>query len=241
MNELTLVDLFSGIGGFSLAGDRAGFRTLCFSEVDPYASAVLRKHWPNVPNLGDITKADFSPYAGATVLCGGFPCQPFSVAGKRRGKADDRYLWPAMLHAIRIIRPDYVIGENVDGFIGLGLDGAISDLEVEGYSVRSFIIPACAIGADHKRNRVWVVAYTDSPGLQVTRKRGATEEASQGVSIQPAFAGFPGRKTYPELLRSVHGLPRRMDRIKSLGNSIVPQVAEVILRAIAQIERGEVR
>ena len=241
MNELTIVDLFSGIGGFSLAGDRAGFRTVCFAEVDPYASAVLGKHWPGVPNLGDITKADFSPYAGATVLTGGFPCQPFSVAGKRRGKTDDRFLWPAMLSVIAAVKPAWVLGENVAGIVRMELDRVLADLEGQGYFAVPLVIPACAVEADHRRFRVWAVAYLDGPGLQVTRKRGASEGASKGVSIQPAFTSFPGREAYPELLRSVHGLPRRMDRIKCLGNAIVPQVAEVILRAIAQIERGEVK
>ena len=234
MNELTLIDTFSGIGGFSLAGDRAGFRTVCFSEVDPYASAVLRKHWPDVPNLGDITKADFTAYAGSTVLCGGFPCQPFSAAGKRRGKADDRYLWPSMLRAIRESRPTWIVGENVNGFINMGLADAASDLALEGYVVRPFIVPACAVGADHRRDRVWIVANAHSQGLQASRQRGETTQ-TESPSDAPSF---PRREAYPGLLREVHGIPSRVDRIKSLGNSIVPQVAEQILKGIAAIERG---
>lgn len=270
MNELTLIDTFSGIGGFSLAGDWAGFRTVCFSEVDPYASAVLRKHWPDVPNLGDITKADFTPYAGATVLTGGFPCQPFSTAGKQRGKDDDRFLWPAMLRAIRESRPTWIVGENVNGFVGMGLSGAKSDLEGEGYKVRPFIIPACAVGADHRRDRVWIVAHLDGVrklqpggiiqdergralprdykvnagalrvGLSTARQHQKSESAKTENRLESAVAAFPGRDTYPALLRKVYGIPRRMDRIKSLGNAIVPQVAFEILSAIAAIEMGEV-
>lgn len=115
MNDYTHIDLFSGIGGFALAAQWAGFKTICFSEIDPYASAVLRKHWPEVPNLGDITKADFSPYAGATLLTGGFPCQPWSNSGLKRGVNDDRHLWPAMLEAVKSTRPAWVVGENVAG------------------------------------------------------------------------------------------------------------------------------
>lgn len=311
MNELTLIDLFSGIGGFSLAGDRAGFRTVCFSEVDPCASAVLRKHWPDVPNLGDITKADFGPYAGATVLCGGFPCQPFSVAGKRRGKADDRFLWPSMLAAIQAARPTWVVAENVTGIIRMELDRVLADLEGIGYSGWPLVIPACAVDAKHRRNRVWIVANSrggrlgqqvdgevqfagraeafrpgetmahadivrgrEEPGaLPGTEGKTSLNEGRRGraqpgdgsealpntnstrLEERGGESGNPGQErttaergskgdrcqwpAEPGVGRVAHGIPSRVDRIKALGNSIVPQVAEQILRGIAAIERGE--
>lgn len=265
MKQLTLIDTFSGIGGFSLAGRWAGYRTVCFSEVDPYASAVLRKHWPDVPNLGDIKNADFTPYAGATVLTGGFPCQPYSVAGHRKGRDDDRYLWPALLSAIQNARPAWVVGENVTGIINMELDHLLADLAGVGYTSLPFVIPACATGADHRRLRVWIVAHADrhreqqqegsveeergrdllrigpltshpaSPRLQSPRKYRA-HARKVDVHTEPSTPGFPRRDTYPDLLRKVHGVSRRMDRIKSLGNAIVPQVAFQILQAIAKVE-----
>jgi len=154
----THLDLFSGIGGFALAAGWAGFETVGFCDNDPYAQAVIKKHWPNVPIHEDIKTLDGTAYRGVTLLTGGFPCQPFSNAGKRRGKDDDRYLWPQMLRVIQEARPDWIVGENVVGIIGLALDQVCSDLEAEGYEVEPIIIPACGVDAPHRRNRVWVVA-----------------------------------------------------------------------------------
>jgi len=154
----THLDLFSGIGGFALAAGWAGFETVGFCDNEPYAQAVIKKHWPNVPIHEDIKTLDGTAYRGVTLLTGGFPCQPFSNAGKRRGKDDDRYLWPQMLRVIQEARPDWIVGENVVGIIGLALDQVCSDLEAEGYEVEPIIIPACGVDAPHRRNRVWVVA-----------------------------------------------------------------------------------
>ena len=159
MNEKpTHLDLFSGIGGFALAAGWAGFETVGFCDNEPYAQAVIKKHWPEVPIHGDIKALDGTAYRGVTLLTGGFPCQPFSNAGKRRGKDDDRYLWPQMLRVIQEARPAWIVGENVVGIIGLALDQVCSDLEAEGYEVEPIIIPACGVDAQHRRNRVWVVA-----------------------------------------------------------------------------------
>jgi DNA (cytosine-5)-methyltransferase 1 len=154
----THLDLFSGIGGFALAAGWAGFETVGFCDNEPYAQAVLKKHWPDVPIHGDIKALDGTAYRGVTLLTGGFPCQPFSNAGKRRGKDDDRYLWPQMLRVIQEARPAWIVGENVVGIIGLALDQVCSDLEACGYEVEPIIIPACGVDAPHRRNRVWVVA-----------------------------------------------------------------------------------
>ena len=156
-DEPTHLDLFSGIGGFALAAGWAGFKTIGFCDNEPYAQAVLKKHWPDVPIHGDIKTLDGTAYRGVTLLTGGFPCQPFSNAGKRRGKDDDRYLWPQMLRVIQEARPDWIVGENVVGIIGLALDQVLSDLEKEGYEVEAIIVPACGVDANHRRNRVWIV------------------------------------------------------------------------------------
>lgn len=209
VKQLTLIDTFSGIGGFSLAGRWAGYRTVCFSEVDPYASDVLRKHWPDVPNLGDIKNADFTPYAGATVLTGGFPCQPFSVAGKRKGRQDDRFLWPALLEAIQDARPTWVVGENVTGIVGMELDRVLSDLAGLGYSGVPFVIPACAVDAKHRRARVWIVANCsgqrcrESEEGTIQQPRGAEAVGPGEVVANASLEHRPkhGRQT-PQLMRS---------------------------------------
>jgi DNA (cytosine-5)-methyltransferase 1 len=162
---ITTLDLFAGIGGFALGLEATGFfRTTCFVEKEPYCQAVLRHHWPDVPVLGDIrdVRREDLPDPNPGLICGGFPCQPFSHAGKQRAQDDPRHLWPEMLRLIRECRPDWVIGENVTGLIKLGLDEVLSDLEGEGYATRTFNIPACAVGAPHIRQRLWVVAHAHS-------------------------------------------------------------------------------
>ena len=160
---MRVLDLFSGIGGFSLGLEAAGMETVAFCERDPFCQAVLHKHWPNTPIHSDITELDGYEYKGTVELvCGGFPCQPYSVAGQQRGAEDDRALWPEMLRVIREVQPTWVIGENVTGIIAMELDTVLSDLESEGYACQTFVIPACAVDAQHRRDRVWVVAYADS-------------------------------------------------------------------------------
>src|SRR3990167_9543374 len=206
---MRVLDLFSGIGGFSLGLERAGMRTVAFCETDPYCRAVLAKHWPDVPVHGDIRTLDAAAVAaygartespnwngeqirqGTTeinaercscnidLICGGFPCQPFSHAGKRRGAADDRHLWPEMARVIAEVRPAWVLGENVAGLVRLGLDGVLSDLEDMGYAVWPVVIPACAVGAPHRRDRVWIVAHNES------------ERCDQGRPPAPRTTGRP--------------------------------------------------
>ena len=202
MNERTHLDLFSGIGGFALAAKWNGFRTVGFCDNEPYAQAVLRKHWPDVPIHDDIRKVRGDLYAGVTLLTGGFPCQPFSVAGKQRGKTDDRYLWPEMLRVIREAGPTWIVGENVAGIVNMALDQVHADLEAEGYEVESVIIPACAVDAPHKRDQVWIVAHAKGG------KRGGLQNAS---STQ-------GPQSGDQLLRDKSGLPRKLCS-KYLANS----------------------
>jgi len=182
----THLDLFSGIGGFALAAGRAGFRTIGFSEIDGYASAVLRKHWPGVPNFGDIRNVRG---VRADLVTGGFPCQPFSVAGKRRGAGDDRALWPEMLRVIAEVRPGWVLAENVPGIISMELDRVLSDLEGIGYATGTLVVPACALDARHRRERVWIVGHRDGGGREGARL--SIRRKGQGATGKDTDAGGP--------------------------------------------------
>jgi len=243
--ELTHIDLFSGIGGFSLAGEWAGFKTIVFCEKDEFCQKVLKKHWPNVPITPEIRDFDGTKWRGATILTGGFPCQPFSVAGKQRGEEDDRYLWPEMLRVISEARPAWVLAENVAGIIHLALDKVLADLESEGYETETFIIPACAVNAPHRRDRVWIIAYCDQQGLQrcrepeeCRRKCFIGSEAWEKSWLEVATKlcrvddGLPAKLDGFELSRSAH----RRKRLRALGNAIVPQIAYEIMKNIKKIE-----
>ena len=325
--KLTHLSLFSGIGGLDLAAEMAGFRTVGQCEWADYPTKVLEKHWPDVPRWRDIrtlTGESFHEKTGlrtVDVISGGFPCQPFSVAGKRRGKEDDRYLWPEMLRVISELRPAWVVGENVAGIVNMALDQVYSDLENEGYAVQAFIIPACAVDAPHRRDRVCIVGWkrsacnlfysnsesaeyknigksekgkqeqprvgglykdvSDSESIRLQRERTCGEQISRprlekeqskrccdvlsdtdhrsralrGNWELPAIeetttvrADFGGRApeyvtgewwpAEPDVGRVAHGVPSRVDRLKCLGNAVVPQQFYPFFQAIADIERG---
>ena len=169
-DKLTHLSLFSGIGGLDLAAEWAGIQTIGQCEWAEYPTKVLEKHWPNVPRWKDIrtlTGESFYERTGrwtVDIISGGFPCQPFSVAGKQRGKEDDRYLWPEMVRVIKELRPTWVVGENVAGIVRMALPDILSELEACGYRTRTFLVPACAVGARHRRYRVAIVAHSDSGG-----------------------------------------------------------------------------
>ena len=195
MHELTHLSLFSGIGGLDLAAEWAGFTSVGQCEWAPYPTAILEKHWPDVPRWRDIrtlTKESFYERTGlrtVDVISGGFPCQPFSVAGKRRGKEDDRYLWPEMLRVISEIRPTWVVGENVAGIVNMALDTVLSDLEAIGYACQTLIIPACAVDAPHRRDRCAILAYgmcnRSTTGFADTQRR------EEGQTTEPINSGAP--------------------------------------------------
>ena len=271
---LTHLSLFSGIGGLDLAAEWAGFTTVGQCEFADYPTKVLEKHWPDVPRWRDIrtlTKESFYERTGlrtVDVLSGGFPCQPFSVAGKQKGKEDDRYLWPEMLRVITELRPRCVVGENVPGIIKIAAGQVVKDLERAGYNVVVLNFEAAAVGAWHRRSRVFFVgiadvADADGSGLQ-GRKQPETPDAAEDAGEQPsrAPAGECSEAVYdamrsgcagdarwgqsqeladgrcwaaePDVGRVAHGIPARVDRLKCLGNAVVPQQAYPIFRALKE-------
>ena len=264
MDILTHLSLFTGIGGLDLAAESAGFHTVGQCEWADYPTKVLEKHWPDVPRWRDIrtlTKEVFYERTGlrtVDVISGGFPCQPFSVAGKRRGKADDRYLWPEMLRVVQDLRPAWVVGENVAGIVSMALDQVLSDLEGIGYACQAFIIPACAVDAPHRRDRCAIVAYRDSVrrnvrglGEQGVYRDKTCNEINTGSQIMdnadsvrqprddgrrefPLFAHGCWWPTEPNVDRVAHVISHRVDRVRCLGNSVVPAQFYPIFKAIKE-------
>jgi len=219
---LTHLDLFSGIGGFALAAEEVGFETIGFCELADYPAKVLKRHWPSVPNHGDIRKVKGIK---ADLVTGGFPCQPFTTLGQRRGKNDDRWLWPEMCRVIAEAEPAWIVGENVAGFIHVGLETVLSDLVGLGFEAWPVVIPACAIGAHHRRDRVWILAWNPDRAAVIAGKTLSDKNAD-------AIRGAR-RPSMPVLHRAADGLPRKLDRLHGLGNAIVPQIAREILGGIA--------
>ena len=276
---LTHLSLFSGIGGLDLAAEWAGCTTVGQGEVADYPTKVLEKHWPDVPRWRDVrtlTKESFYERTGlrtVDVISGGFPCQPFSVAGKQKGKGDDRYLWPEMLRVIRELRPHCVVGENVPGILRIAAGQVVKDLERAGYHVVVFNFEAAAVGAWRRRSRVFFtgladVADADGSGLQ-GRKQPETPDAAEDAGEQPSRvpAGECSEAVYdamcsgcagdarwgksqeladgrcwaaePDVGRVAHGVPARVDRLKCLGNAVVPQQAYPIFRALREEMEGK--
>ena len=356
------LDLFSGIGGFALAASWVwgeNYEIISFVEIDEFCQNILKKHWPDVPVHDDIRTLNSEKIMACAarfqqgrhkqrpqrqragqggesinLLTGGFPCQPYSVAGKRRGAADDRALWPQMHRVIRECRPRWVIGENVAGIVNMELDTVFIDLENAGYTVESFIIPACAVDAPHRRDRVWIVAHRNGTGLQnrqldgqeicesdeiwkdatdhkpeiegesdvcKPKRSGQTgnnggrsgqesenrcrdvadaEKRTIGTGLRPKEPREIGRGRFgdrgcnvpkpdaercngrqndegqasperngnkkaswwlaePYVGRVANGVPDRVDRLKALGNAIVPQVVVPIMECIKEIEESK--
>lgn len=290
MNRLTHLSLFTGIGGIDLAAEWAGFETVGQVEWADYPTKVLQKHWPEVERWRDIrtlTKEEFHDRTGlktVDLVSGGFPCQPFSVAGKQKGKDDDRYLWPEMLRVIREIRPTWVLGENVPGIIKIAGREVCESLDCEGYDIAVFNYEAAAVGARHRRERVFFVGYRRDCHVEnyrctcwpwgILSRTDAMETEKQHANKSERSSCSPGNVSdaygqrwakehikardiaqraeewkpcptnstsdiwtiEPRMGRVADGVPNRMDRIKCLGNAVVPQQVFPILKAIAEIE-----
>ena len=326
MDKLNVLDLFSGIGGFSLGLEATGgFETKAFCELDKYCKSVLKKHWPHVKQYEDIKELNYERLKAdgllpIDIITGGYPCQPFSVAGRKKGEDDPRHLWPEYFRLVKELRPTWVIGENVSGHIKLGLDTVISDLESEDYAVRPFSISASSIGANHQREKPWIVANSRRPrgpwselreeNENETRKENANQfkrssstseinvanadserlekwesirknfEQKQSTSIRTgsknadvanaerigqqrqgqsfrsssaeknsdgqtgwSYDGGQGAEGWwesePDVGRVAHGIPKRVDRLKSLGNSLVPQIPYYIGKTILEVMNGK--
>lgn len=184
------LDLFSGIGGFALAARWMGWETIGFCEIEDYPQRVLRKNFPGVPIHDDIrtlTGATIAEWGGCGLITGGFPCQPFSTAGQRRGTEDNRHLWPEMFRVIDECRPRYVLGENVANFANMALDGVCADLESIGYSVGTVIVPAVSVQAPHQRHRTWIMAHADS--IPASERRECQDIPGEGIEGRHVRSG----------------------------------------------------
>lgn len=260
---LTHLDLFSGIGGFALAAGWAGYETVMFCEVDPFCRRVLRKHWPDVRIVNDIrTLTGRTVGQPIDLLTGGFPCQPFSATGERRGEEDDRHLWPEMVRVIDEVRPKWVLGENVTGIISMALDDCCTDLEGLGYETWALVLPACSVGAWHYRRRVWILGHANEQRLEgweerfrSARKGLVGPTSCQSTPADPAcelrngdwrtwhWCSESTDRDWWQLESQVRGVPDgvsagvvgRVERLKALGNAVVPQLVYEIIRPMQDI------
>lgn len=188
---LTHGSLFSGIGGFDLAAHWVGWNNVFQCEKDDWCRKVLAKNFPDTKRYEDIKKFNAKKYEGTIdVISGGFPCQPFSVAGNKKGKDDDRYLWEEMLRIIREVKPSFVVGENVPGIIGMALDTVLFDLENEGYTTETYIIPACAKNAWHRRDRVWIIAYSNDNGNNRASRQNESQAKKERIQKRHKMEQF---------------------------------------------------
>ena len=238
---MKVLSLFSGGGLGDYGLELAGMEIVGQVEIDDYCQKILKLRWPEVSKFRDIREVKGNEVikrcGGIDLISGGFPCQPFSCAGQQRGKEDDRYLWPEMLRVVSEIKPTYVLGENVTGIIKSSLDEVLSDLENIGYSCQSFVIPACAFDAPHKRNRVWIVAYSNSKNVQGgVIKEKSNLESSGTIYVPVSWREWPQLLSAPILCRTDDGIANRVDRTKLLGNGQVVQVVQWIGQRIMEFE-----
>ena len=303
------VDLCSGIGGFALGFSWAELsHPVLFCDIEPWSRKILAKHWPDVKIAKDVKELANDPdglIPDCDILSCGYPCQPFSVAGKQRGEEDDRHIWPEIFTIIQAKRPTWIVCENVYGHISMGLDTVLSDLETEGYSCQPFIVPACAVNAPHRRDRLWIVSDTNSHGKPngsineekrsrqlvgdtendrcnrgsaSARREGAQNKQVEQFSVRGKLSRSSENVAYtdnkrsqgrlsggkdeerqsehghtrcssaahrqpteewwaaePSVGRVANGIPKRVDRLKGLGNAIVPQIAMQIGLCIKQV------
>lgn len=239
---LTHLSLFSGIGGLDLAAEWAGFRTVGQCEAADFQTRVLAAHWPHVPRWRDVRELDGRSFYERTglrtvdLVSGGFPCQPFSVAGDHRGTADDRHLWPEMLRVIKDLRPSWVLGENVAGLVRMALDEVLSDLEAADYTARAFMVPACAVDAPHRRDRLAICAHANGQRREAGGDNGQDNEGQEGLDHNRARPAGNPWTAEPGVQCVADGVPSRMDRLRAIGNAVVPQQFYPILKAMYDIE-----
>jgi DNA (cytosine-5)-methyltransferase 1 len=233
------LDLFSGIGGFALAAQMVGgIKTVGFCEIDPWARRVLNKNFPNVPVHEDVKTLNPSNYGTIDIITGGYPCQPFSYAGKRKGENDDRHLWPEVRRITAEARPRWVLCENVVGHITMGLDQVLDDLASLGYAAEAIVLPACAVGNWHRRDRVWIIANDSRQHLQKPQVVDAQEVLSElgGTAYDARIRVAEWEADQPSMVGVAHGIPHWVDRARGTGNAIVPQVAAEILRCMMAVD-----
>ena len=255
--------LFAGIGGLDLGLERAGMKCAWQVEIDDYCTQVLAKHWPKVPKFKDIRDCGKHNLETVDLICGGFPCQPVSLAGRRQAQADPRWLWPEFARIIRELQPRYVLVENVPGLYTAGGSEVLADLAESGYDAEWDAIPAAVFGAPHLRYRILIVAHAPSPRRRAERTTVAREAPGGRTQHQLGRAGdmadanaarlalrqsifsYDGKErptiersswwaTEPDVGRVAHGVPARVDRLRGLGNAVVPQVAEWVGRRILE-------
>jgi DNA (cytosine-5)-methyltransferase 1 len=281
---MNVLDLFSGIGGFSLGLERAGMRTVAFCELDPFCRSVLKKHWPNVPIFEDVTKLKASDINDQiNVIAGGFPCQDISSAGRGAGLSGSRSgLWFEFHRLIKEIKPQVAIIENVSALRSRGLDQVLRSLAEIGYDAEWHCIPASAVGAPHRRDRIWILAYTEDKradrgvreqttdagkskqwrdisrrsicnvwtkvmadtisfgqqGQRAFRYASDPTSSGEGQAIDAFNGGFKDFWSIePDVGRVANGVPNRVDRLRALGNAVVPQIPEIIGRAIMKAKQ----
>ena len=247
---MTHVSLFSGIGGIDLAAEWAGFKTVLFCEMDPYAQSVLRKHWPDVPIVEDVKDVDRGAVDGpVTLVSGGFPCQAHSLAGLKKREKDERYLWPEMLRVIQDLQPSWVCAENVYGTIVDGTADVVkNDLENEGYETGLVVLPAYAFGASFRGDRAFYVATaksvrhrrwpSDSREAEGLDKDKQERRQIWGEAERRIVDAIQNQEALPEDIRGDYGLPDWAHRLRCLGNAVCPQQVYPILQAIAEIEKS---
>lgn len=222
---LTFGSLFAGIGGMDLGLERAGFHCVWQVEIDPWCRRVLAKHWPSVRKHDDVKTFPPGGDWKCDVIAGGFPCQPVAQGGKKLRQQDIRWLWPEFARVIRLLEPRFVLLENTPGLLDGGMDTVLGDLSAMGLHAEWTVLSACAFGAPHMRRRLFIVAYSDS-GYGETRPRVFPVRQSENESRRHCQDSIPWNISTTGNPGITHGLPHRVDRVRGLGNAVVPQIAE---------------
>ena len=237
--------LFAGIGGLDLGLERAGMECVWQVEIDDYCTKVLEKHWPDIPRYRDVRHVTQLPQVD--LICGGFPCQPVSIAGKGKAQEDERWLWPSFERVIRMVRPRYIFVENVPGLLRRGMSDVLGGLASCGYDAEWESIPAAAFGAPHRRDRVYIVAYASGNRLEGKLRQGSIPQnrppktlfARHKKQVGMLVKDWEVELAESYVSRMAHGITDRTRRIKALGNAVVPQVAEWIGRRIMEHDETE--